>query len=113
MIGRNAARAGIVAAAVPAALTASRAFAGPGEAAANAGLSLGETLLIFVITPLAAFVIISLLVVLPGLARQPRYRPGLGWQADPAWFGGPQGDVDALVDAAQPSGDGGGASARW
>ncbi|MGH3341341.1 MAG: aa3-type cytochrome oxidase subunit CtaJ [Carbonactinosporaceae bacterium] len=117
MIGRNAVRAGtVVAAAALPMLIASRAMARPPGGGRDAGLTLGETLLIFVATPLAAFVIISLLVVMPGAARGPRYRPGLGWRAGPAWFGGPQGHSDVLAEGAEgaePSRDGGGASARW
>jgi hypothetical protein len=77
------------------------------------GLSTGATLLIFVGVPIAAFLVISLLVAAPSLARGPRYRPGLGWWAAPVWYGGPGGDADAAVRAAEPAAEGGGTSARW
>jgi hypothetical protein len=76
------------------------------------GMSAGATLLVFVGTPIALFLIIALLAAAPSLARGPRYRPGLGWWAAPVWFGGPEGDADAAVQAAQPT-EGGGTSARW
>jgi hypothetical protein len=82
-------------------------------------------------------VLISLLVLLPSLAKGPRYRPGLDWQATPEWYGAP-GDEPAVgagdehrsavtagverealsgtvlpSDAETETGDGGGSSARW
>lgn len=109
-------RAGIVTAGTALALAlASPAFAvqpddgdEPGEA-----LGMGATLLIFVGAPVALFLLIALLVAAPSLARGPRYRPGLGWWAAPVWYGGPAGDAQAAVQAAQPTTEGGGTSARW
>jgi len=80
----------------------------------GAGLTALETLLWFVAVPAGLFVLISLLVIAPSAARGPRYRPGSSWWAAPVWFGGPQeADPDAAVAAAQPTGERGGASARW
>ena len=76
------------------------------------GLSVVQTLLIFVGIPAAIFVAIVLLVSAPGMARGPRYRPGLGWWAAPVWFNGPD-DADAAVRTATATTGGGGASARW
>jgi hypothetical protein len=75
--------------------------------------STGTQLLFLVGVPIALFLIIALLVSVPSLARGPRYRPGLGWWAAPVWFGGPSGDAQAAVQAAEPIQEGGGASARW
>ena len=50
---------------------------------------IGETLLLFVVVPLAICLVIGLLVYAPSLARGPRYRPGLSWWAAPVWFNGP------------------------
>lgn len=76
------------------------------------GLSVIQTLLIFVGIPAAMFVIIVLLVSAPSMARGPRYRPGLGWWAAPVWFNGPD-DADTAVRTATATTAGGGASARW
>lgn len=76
------------------------------------GLSVLQTLLIFVGIPAGLFVVIALLVSAPSMARGPRYRPGLGWWAAPVWFNGPE-DADNAVRTATPTVQGGGASARW
>lgn len=76
------------------------------------GLSVVQTLLIFVGIPSLLFVVIALLVSAPSMARGPRYRPGLGWWAAPVWFNGPA-DADTAVRTAIATTGGGGASARW
>lgn len=76
------------------------------------GLSVLQTVLIFVGIPAALFVLIALLVSAPSMARGPRYRPGLGWWAAPVWFNGPD-DADTAVRTATATTGGGGASARW
>ena len=116
MIARLAVRGGLLAA------TAAALVLAPASAALAAnvddgqqpggGLSVMQTLLIFVGIPALLFVVISLLVVAPSMARGPRYRPGLGWWAAPVWFNGPP-DADTAVRTAAPTTGGGGASARW
>lgn len=99
-------------------------------------MSMLTTLLVFVGIPLLAFVVITLLVMAPSLARGPRYRPGMDWDAEPEWFGAvPAGGssaprlrltgadlsqrqlaTDATDERVLTGGDGhdsGGASARW
>ncbi|MEO7981250.1 MAG: hypothetical protein ABI807_10210 [Sporichthyaceae bacterium] len=76
------------------------------------GLSVIQTLLIFVGIPAALFAGIVVLVSAPSMARGPRYRPGLGWWAAPVWFNGPD-DADSAVRTAEATTGGGGASARW
>jgi hypothetical protein len=78
----------------------------------GSGLSVIETLLIFVGIPAAVFVAVVILVNATSTARGPRYRPGLGWWAAPIWFNGPD-DADAAVRTATATTGGGGASARW
>ena len=78
----------------------------------GAGLSVIETLLIFVGIPAALFLAVVILVNASSRARGPRYRPGLGWWAAPIWFNGPD-DADAAVRTATATTGGGGASARW
>jgi hypothetical protein len=99
------------------------------------GLSLWATLGWFVGLPVAACLVIALLVLGPGSARGPRYRPGVGWWAAPVWFNGPDRATagrsgatatdlagaaatdpaapGAVVPAATTMNAGGGASARW
>ncbi len=74
-----------------------------------------ETLLLYVVSPAALFVVIALLVMAPSMSRGPRYRPGVGWWAAPIWFNGPEGheNLDVAVRTAMPTTSGGGASARW
>jgi hypothetical protein len=79
-------------------------------------LSLLATVLIFGVLPLALFVVIALLVMLPSMAKGPRYRPGVGWWASPVWFNGPS-DPETTAAAAiaerAPTTGGGGTRARW
>ncbi len=83
-------------------------------------------LLLFGGVPLALIVGISLLVMVPSIAKGPRYRPGLAWWAEPEWFGGPAElpssgpeprpaleSVAGTPDTPPAVGVGGGASARW
>ena len=121
--GRRVARLALVLVLVPlSALIASPAYAtthrddgdDPGS-----GLSGLQTVLIFVVIPLALIAVISLLAAAPSMARGPRYRPGLGWWAAPVWFNGPE-EPDAAIRTAESrsaeqisAGSGGGASARW
>lgn len=46
------------------------------------------------------FVLISLLVVLPGMVHHESYQPALSWRGGPEWFGGPRGGVEGLDGAA-------------
>lgn len=78
----------------------------------GSGLSVLQTVLIFVGIPGLMFVVIALLVSATTSARGPRYRPGLGWWAAPVWFNGPP-DADSAVRTATATTGGGGASARW
>jgi len=61
-----------------------------------------ETLGMFIGIPAGLFVIIALLCTAPSWGRDPRYRPGLTWTADPTWIGGPE-DADRPAVAGAPS----------
>ncbi len=104
------------AALVPIILVAGPAFAADDGEVSGSGLSALQTLGIFVGIPLAAYLLIVFLVLLPSLVRGPRYRPGRAWTAQPVWFSGPDEPTAALAavdtDAAK-SVVGGGASASW
>ncbi|MGH3445657.1 MAG: hypothetical protein ACRDPB_09820 [Nocardioidaceae bacterium] len=41
-------------------------------------------------------IVISLLVLLPGMVRHDGYQPGLSWRNGPEWFGGPRGGLEGL-----------------
>jgi hypothetical protein len=46
-----------------------------------------ETVLIYGVIPLAVFVVLALLTLLPGRGKdRTRYRPGQPWTADPVWY---------------------------
>jgi len=78
-----------------------------------------HALLFFAGIPLLIIAVLTLLVIAPSLARGPRYRPGQEWDAEPAWFGGPEvGGSDSTPGQitsgpSTPAADTGGASARW
>ncbi|HSF26918.1 MAG TPA: hypothetical protein VLC50_05305 [Actinomycetes bacterium] len=85
------------------------------------GLTVLETIGIYVVAPALLVSLIVALVYLPSMVRGPRYRPGLQWWASPTTFeGSPQaavagaeGAAEAVEAGASTSGEGGGASARW
>lgn len=102
-----------------------------------------KAILLFGVTPIGIMAVIALLVMLPSLARGPRYRLGEEWRATPEWYGAPgaepaigsggyghghapaveaapaaeaeavTGTIVASDDPQAEPGDGGGSSARW
>ncbi len=87
---------------------------GPREGAdIGSGLSLGATLLLFVLVPAAIMFGIAALVWLPGVIKADRYRPQRGWGAAPLWFAGPPDPVAAVETADPRDGGRGGASGSW
>jgi hypothetical protein len=77
------------------------------------GLTVLQTLGLFVGIPVLVILAIVVLVMAPSSARGPRYRPGVGWWAAPVWFNGPDNPERAVREAVASTGHGGGASARW
>lgn len=77
------------------------------------GLGVAATLLIFVAVPVVAMLVVSALVLLPGLVKGSRYRPARGWAAEPIWFAGPVGPQAALAGAVLGDVTRGGASGSW
>jgi hypothetical protein len=71
-------------------------------------LGIGNTILIFVVIPVGAFLIIAALSVLPSALSRPRYRPGKPWEHEPTWIGRPD---DSSGDSGTSAR--GGASAEW
>jgi hypothetical protein len=77
-------------------------------------LGAGDTILLFVVIPIGAFLIIAGLSVLPSALSRPRYRPGKEWDHDSQWFNGPQDGGPAQLDSTQADSTArGGASAEW
>lgn len=71
-------------------------------------LGLGDTLLLFVVIPVGAFLIIAGLAVLPSALSRPRYRPGKPWEHEATWVGEPTSPSTEAETTAR-----GGASAEW
>jgi hypothetical protein len=76
-------------------------------------LGLRNTILLFVVVPIAAFLLISALAVLPSTLSRPRYRPGKPWEHAPRWVGGPAATPAAIAAAPSEPTARGGASAEW
>lgn len=79
-----------------------------------------EAILLFVGVPALIFVVVTLLVMAPSLAKGPRYRLGQEWEAQPEWFGldleSSSADDSRRLTTGEPPQedlDQGGASARW
>ncbi len=77
-----------------------------------------EFLLVLVVFPLGLAALITLLTVLPSMARDKGYQPGQTWRGEPEWFGGPTKGVKS-ADEVTPeqiesrSKGTGGTSASW
>jgi hypothetical protein len=100
---------------VPVLVTAGPALAGvkpdDGEVRGSS-LGLGNTILIYVVIPVGAFLVISALAVLPSALSRPRYRPGRPWEHGPRWIGPAPETEAALPPGSEPTARGG-ASGEW
>jgi hypothetical protein len=105
-------------------LAAAMAGAGPALAqpanGAGPGLTVSQTIGIFVGIPLLAIVVITSVVYALTGRTQARYRRGAGWTAAPQWWNGPLEDDAAdhtaaavAAEPAAPSVGTGGARAQW
>lgn len=79
----------------------------------GAGLGPAATLLLFLVTPVAACLLIAAVVLLPGAVRSNRYRPAEGWSSDPIWFAGPVDATAAIAVAQRGDVTRGGAHGSW
>jgi len=59
---------------------------GHGSAGRLSGVTVVETLLVFVGAPLAVFLLLAALVYLPAGRKRARYRPGQPWEHEPVWY---------------------------
>jgi hypothetical protein len=71
-------------------------------------LGAGNTILLFVVIPVGAFLVIAGLALLPSALNRPRYRPGKPWDHEPTWVGAPAATATDSATTAR-----GGASAEW
>lgn len=105
--------AGVVGGVAAPLLVAAPALAIPDGSEPGSGLSILQTLLVFLGGPLLLFALLAVAVALPAMRKQPRYQPGRPWQHDPVWFAGPD-DPQAALTAHRPGkAQGGGASVEW
>jgi hypothetical protein len=81
------------------------------------GINTWLAILVFVGVPLALYFVLAALIWGPGIARRPRYRPGVReWEHEPVWVGGPDDPEAALARTPPDAGAnvrGGGAGAGW
>jgi hypothetical protein len=77
------------------------------------GLGPAATLLLYVLTPVAACIVLGAIVWLPGALRAHRYRPAEGWSADAIWFAGPVDAQHAIAGAERGDVTRGGAHGSW
>jgi|tagenome__1003787_1003787.scaffolds.fasta_scaffold20884524_3 hypothetical protein len=49
-------------------------------------VTVAETILVFVGIPLALYVLLALLIFLPGGRKRSRYKPGQPWNHAPVWY---------------------------
>ena len=79
---------------------------------AGPGLTVSETLGLFVGIPAAVILTVYVLVYALTGRRGPRYPIGAPWSGAAQWFGGPP-DPQSALQHAEPTRGGGGASAHW
>ena len=71
-----------------------------------------EAVLLLVGVPLLLFLVITALVVIPGVIKGERFTPG-GHATEDQWFGGPSKGTAALPAPDNEESKAGGASGRW
>ena len=71
-----------------------------------------HAVLLFVGVPLVLFLVITALVVIPGVIKGERFTPG-GQATEDQWFGGPSKGTAALPAPDNDESKAGGASGRW
>jgi hypothetical protein len=71
-----------------------------------------HAVLVLVGIPLALFLVITALIVIPGIVKGERFTPG-GHATEDQWFGGPRSGTHELPAPDSPESKAGGASGRW
>ena len=80
------------------------------------GLTVVQTLLLYVAAPGVLFALIALVVVGPSLGKGPRHRTGTALATGPVWIDGAGGQhrpAETVTPGWQGASDQGGASAHW
>lgn len=82
-----------------------------------------EAVLLYGVVPVSIMLFIALLVWLPGMLKGNRGKPGINWDGQPEWYGGPEGEKPALEAGQSQQAltgtvvstgeEAGGSSARW
>lgn len=49
-------------------------------------MPVAETLLIYLVIPVAIVLVMAALIFIPGGRRRPRWKSGQGWNHDPVWY---------------------------
>lgn len=83
-----------------------------GWATGSTDVDTGHALLLLVGAPLGLFLVITLAVMLPSLARGEKSSGG-AHGPDPEWFGGPRKSNDELAAPDTEESQAGGASGKW
>ena len=90
-----------------------RAYPHAGTTGGWVGSSFVRGALLYVGVPVLVFVVVAVLVSIPGKRNRRRYRPAEGWDADPVWFAGPADPVGAVAQATVGDVVRGGAGGSW
>jgi hypothetical protein len=77
-----------------------------------------DFLLVILLIPLGIALVLTLLTVLPSMAKDRGYEPGQSWRNESEWFGGPTKGVESAAEVSPEqlesrSKDTGGTSAHW
>ncbi|GEL20801.1 hypothetical protein PA7_46380 [Pseudonocardia asaccharolytica DSM 44247 = NBRC 16224] len=78
-------------------------------------VSMVQTVLIYVVTPLVVCLVVALMVMAPRMARRPRYRVGQPWTYEPLfWTANPEGaGLPPAPEEDTVTGEPGGARGSW
>lgn len=77
-------------------------------------MTVWQTILAFVVPTVGLYLLLTLMVVMPRMARRPRYRSGQGWPHPPMWWtANPEGAHLPAAAPAVTSGERGGARGTW
>jgi hypothetical protein len=85
-------------------------------------VTVAETILVYVVAPLAVVAVLALLTLVPGRRKRARYKPGQPWEHAPVWYephpattghGGGHAALPAGGSAPAAGGPRGGARGTW
>ncbi len=95
-------------------LVAAPAFAVPPDSWPDASpVTALDYLMLLLVIPLGIGLVITVLVMVPGMIGSQRKSPNEAWRNENEWFGGPKDGVGAAESSDKAGSDRGGASGRW